>query len=375
MSFRYSRYISKVTRQPWALLPEKLSAITALMQERASGVRLSDEAIAARLGDDRDERPEPRADGAVFVLPIVGTIAYRADGFMESSGGTSVQSIGRYLKKAVADAGVKSVLLDIDSPGGSVDGIAELAAQIAAATKVKPVVAHVNTLCASAAYWLACSASEIISAPSGMAGSIGVYLLMVDESEHLAKEGIVVNAISAGENKLEGAPWEPLSDEARAHFQAQVDEVYGQFLSAVAKGRGVSAADVKKNFGQGRVYRGKELVARGMVDRIATFDDTLAKMVGRKSTMSGARAETVDVDKILSDSEAAAVAIVEGACPACNGAGLKPERYMGDPQGQERCPECGGTGKPAAAEAPEPQPKPVQPPTDDAETLTAALQD
>lgn len=292
MSFKYSRYIARVTRHPWALLPEKLAVISALLSERAAGHKPSDEEIVARLGDEADTpAPKARQDGAVFVLPIHGTIAYRADAFEASSGGASAEVIGKQLARAVADDSVASILLDFDTPGGSVDGVPELAAQIAKATAVKPVVAHVNALAASAGYWLASQASEIVITPSGMAGSIGVFLLLLDESKALEQEGITVNAISAGEFKLEGAPWEPLSDESRAHFQGQVNAVYRDFLSAVAKGRGVTVADVKAQYGQGRVFDAKDALARGMVDRIATQEDTLRRMLSGRFVTGKAKAE------------------------------------------------------------------------------------
>jgi len=286
--YRYERYISHVVRQPWCITPEKLGVLFSLMRLRASGHRLSDGEIAQRLaaeGGDMARQTGARSDGTVAVIPIVGTIAHRADSFSASSGGTSTQRIGAFLRRAVADESVKSILLDISSPGGSVEGVPELAAQIAAAADVKPVVAMANALSASAAYWLGSQATEFVVTPSGMVGSIGVYLLLFDESRWLEKEGVTVNAISAGDNKLEGAPWQALSDESRAFFQSEVDRVYGDFLKAVATGRGVPVATVKRDFGQGRVYSAKEALSRGMVDRIATVEDTLDRMLKAKGPM------------------------------------------------------------------------------------------
>lgn len=303
--FKYARYVSRVTRQPWALLPEKLAVITELIRERAEGHKLSDEEIVARLGDDRDRGAAmPKTGGSIAVIPIHGVIAHRADSFEASSGGTSTELIGRMLNKVAADDEVGTIVLDIDSPGGSVEGVPELASKIAKLATKKPVIAHVNALAASAAYWLASQASEIVATPSGMAGSIGVYLLLVDQSEALAKEGITVNAISAGDNKLEGAPWAPLSDESRAHFQSQVNDVYGQFLAAVAKGRKVSVATVRDEFGQGRVYHAKDALARGMVDRIATLEDMLGQMAAGK-WKGGKRADVDAVTTIAADADVA----------------------------------------------------------------------
>src|SRR3990167_8428392 len=186
MSFRYSRYISRVTRQPWAITPDKFIVIRELVLERAAGIKPSDEEIAALLGDDYEREPmKAKTDGAVAVIPVHGCMAHRGDSFEASSGGTSAEVIGRQLDRVVADEWVKSILLDFCTPGGSVEGIPELAAKIAKATAVKPVIAHVNALAASAGYWLASQCSEIVITTSGMVGSIGVFMLLVDESAAL----------------------------------------------------------------------------------------------------------------------------------------------------------------------------------------------
>lgn len=283
-SFKYSRYISHVARHPFAILPEKFMVITELFQQRAAGAKFTDEEIAERLAADpsRDRQAVNSTGGAIAVIPVHGVIAHRADSFEASSGGTSTELIGRALSRAVADDSISAVLLDFDTPGGSVEGVPELAAKIAKWTAFKPIVGHINALCASAGYWLGSQCTELFITPSGLAGSIGVFLVLVDETEALAKAGVKVNAISAGDYKLEGAPWEPLTDEGRAHLQGQVDVVYRDFLGAVAKGRGITLAAVKENYGKGRVFDAKESLARGMVDGIATVEATLARMMSGK---------------------------------------------------------------------------------------------
>lgn len=282
----YERYITRVLRRPWALTAEKLEEISELMYRKANGLRVSDDEIADRFGSRR--RPSASAGGgAIAVIPIHGTIAHRADSFSASSGGTSTELIGRQLQQAINDDSIGSVVLDFETPGGSVEGVPELAATIAAAADVKPVIAHVNALAASAGYWLAAQCTEIVCTPSGQVGSIGVYMLSLDRSEALAKEGTRINAISAGDHKLEGVWWQPMSDETRAFYQSQVDDMYRQFVAAVAKGREVSVGDVKRNYGQGRVYDSKTALSKGMIDRIATFDDTLARMVSRRAPALG----------------------------------------------------------------------------------------
>jgi len=294
MAYTYDRYLSHMSKQPWAILPDKFQVLAELMRFRASGGRMTDADIEARVAAaaDGERTSPPRVDGSIAVIPILGVIGHRMDSFEMSSGGTSTQAVSRMLRRAVNDETIGAVILDISSPGGTVEGVPELAAEIFAARKAKPVIAHANALSASAAYWLGSQASEFYVTPSGMTGSIGVYMLTTDYSEYLSKEGIKINPISAGDNKLEGNFWEPMSDETRAHLQGQVDAVYAEFVAAVSKGRGVSAATVKKEFGQGRMYDAKESLDRKMVDGILTFDQLIAKMAPVRRS-GGARADAV----------------------------------------------------------------------------------
>lgn len=291
---KYRRVIEAALRQPWCVTPEMRAIIFELLRFRAQGGRLTPEEIKARIGDDDEDETSPRRvmrtlrppnggqGSAVTIVPVYGVIAHRT--FQASSGMTSTEMISAMFKRALADVETSTILLDVSSPGGGVEGVPELAAEIfqGKGRGSKHIVAIANNLAASAAYWLASQADELIVIPSGQVGSIGVFSLHEDWSGWLEKEGVKVTALSAGEKKLEGAPWEPLDAEAKAHFQGQVDEVYAEFIKAVAKGRGVSQAKVKSDFGQGRVFTANEALKRGMVDGIATFDETVSRLLAQK---------------------------------------------------------------------------------------------
>jgi ClpP class serine protease len=132
-------------------------------------------------------------------------------------------------------------------------------------------------MAASAAYWVASQASEIVATPGGDVGSIGVYSMHQDISQALAAEGVTTTLVHAGEFKIEGNPFSPLEAVAREHLQARVDQAYGQFVLAVASGRGVKPAEVEADYGRGRLVGAREALAAGMIDRIETFDATLAR--------------------------------------------------------------------------------------------------
>ncbi|HET6912061.1 MAG TPA: signal peptide peptidase SppA, partial [Rhodanobacteraceae bacterium] len=218
---------------------------------------------------------KPRA-GAIAVIPVYGTIVQRASQLDLCESGTSTQSLSNALADAMADDSVAKVLLDIDSPGGSVYGVQELAAEISRAKK--PVVAVANSLAASAAYWIGSAASEFYVTPGGEVGSIGVWSAHQDVSKALEAAGVNVTLISAGEFKVEGNPFQPLGDEAQSFMQSRVNDYYSEFTRAVARGRKVSVDQVRNGMGKGRVLGADQAKAEGMVDGIATFDDVIANM-------------------------------------------------------------------------------------------------
>jgi len=284
---KYHHVLRAIYNTPWAILPEKLQAIIAMIEFRAAGGAFSSAELAA-LGA---AVPSPRSSGVVAVLPLFGTIAHRAGMFTQASGGTSVQGFTNSFRQMLADPAVRSIVIDIDSPGGTVDGVPELAAEIFAAREQKKIVAVADTLAASAAYWIGSAATEFNASPSAEVGSIGVYAAHQEFSKYDETAGVKTTLVSAGKYKTEGNEFEPLSEDARAALQARVDEYYGMFVKAVAHNRGVTENAVRNGFGEGRVVGARQAKAEGMVDRIATLDETLARL-GVSSAPAAMRAET-----------------------------------------------------------------------------------
>jgi signal peptide peptidase SppA len=274
---------------PWAILPEKLAAIGAVLSLRAAGERVAPEEIAAVTNGRRNGGGQ--LVGSVAVLPLYGTIAHRMDMLMESSGGTSTQAFTEQFRGALADNGVSAIVLDVDSPGGAVDGVPELATEIMRARGQKPIVAVANTLAASAAYWIATAADELWVSPSGEVGSIGVWALHEDLSRYYDSQGVTMTLLRAGKHKAETNAYEPLGEEARAYLQSRIDDYYGMFVVAVAQQRGVARETVREGFGQGRVVGAKAAVAQGMAHAEGTLDDAIqrAALLARKAARERAR--------------------------------------------------------------------------------------
>lgn len=290
---RYQRVISAVLETPWAILPSKLREIEAVLSDRAAGIRYTAEEIEARL-DGRKVAAVARKSGAVAVLPIHGTLSHRMETLEESSGGLSTERVSGWLRAAVADEGVKAIVLDVDSPGGSVSGVEELAREIFDARGKKPIVAVANAMAASGAYWLASQADELWVTPSGSVGSIGVYAAHVDASKAMEKEGLSVTLIHAGKHKVEGHPYAALEEEARAEMQSKVDGFYELFTAAVRRGRPGVPGDAM----QGRMYLPGPAKALGLVDGTATLEETISRLGGASQPRGrGMRADEVDRER------------------------------------------------------------------------------
>lgn len=231
-------------------------------------------------------RPEARstarraAGGKVAILGLKGMITPQPSlmALLFGAGGGGLVGFRKDLREAVADPDVSHIVMDVDSPGGLVDMVPEVAQDIYEAREAKPIVAVANTLAASAAYWLASQANEVIVSPSAEVGSIGVYQLHRDVSGALEASGIKPTLISAGKYKVEGNPFEPLSDEARGAAQQAVDDYYGMFVADVARGRGVEAQDVSEGYGEGRTLTAKRAVKAGLADKVASLGDTVARL-------------------------------------------------------------------------------------------------
>lgn len=244
--------------------------------------RLNAEAamVQARNSSGRPSVRQPVIAGAVAVLPLFGPVAQRVGPIGEMLGLASLDRFRTHLRAIAADPIVKAVILHIDSPGGGVFGVGEAAAEMYAARRSgKRIVAAIDSLAASAAYWIASQCDHIAITPGGQAGSIGVYAEHIDYSSADAAMGIKTTLISAGRFKTEGHESQPLDDTARAAIQGQVDGYYDQFVSAVARGRDVSPGAVRSGFAEGRLVGAKNAVAVGIADRVATFDDVLLDAV------------------------------------------------------------------------------------------------
>lgn len=272
--------ILDILSAPWAIEPTKLIELQSIYATHMKGEKIDIAAVEARLG--RPMANEPKAyeiiDG-VAVLPIEGVIAKRMNLFSQISGGTSTQLAANNLRQALADPAVHSIILSIDSPGGTVDGTQALADSVLAARDIKPIVTLADGTMASAAYWIGSAAQATYIADSTTTvGSIGVVASHKDVSKAEEANGVKTTEIVAGQYKRVASQYGPLTPEGRQSIQDQVDYTYSIFVSAVAANRGVSTDKVLKDMADGRVFIGQQAIDAGLVDGVSTLDALIAKL-------------------------------------------------------------------------------------------------
>ena len=289
MSHEIDRILAAAADRTWLIDEAKAAEIVNLLALRA-------QTGGPGAWDGEENAPTYAAEpiegrrGTVHVLRLDGVIMPRGGMMARMSGGASLEQFGRAFETAAADGDAQAIVIGVDSPGGVIDLVEETAARVFAARRPgRPIIAVADTLAASAAYWIASAADELVVTPSGSVGSIGVYGMHDDLSKALEMRGIARTLIRSGPRKAEGAVG-PLDDAALRHRQASADYAYEMFVASVARHRGVPKSVVRadpesaeRHFGGGRAYHARDAVRLGMADRIATMEETLRRVAhGRR---------------------------------------------------------------------------------------------
>jgi len=259
--------IDLVAATPWAIEPAMLDTIRAIALREGEGI----EALEAKLGRPLQNTRSVTMRGNVAVVPITGPIFRYANLFTMISGATSLDGLAKDFTTALEDPAVASIILDINSPGGQVTGIADFAAMIHGASK--PVVAFVDGMAASAAYWIAAAASKVVMGKSAMAGNVGAVLTL-----DVRKDPNKVDIVSSqSPNKRPDVT----TDAGRAQMQAMVDAQAQVFIEDVAAYRGISPEAVMADWGGGAVHIASQAVALGLADQVSTLEEVIAGLAGK----------------------------------------------------------------------------------------------
>jgi signal peptide peptidase SppA len=281
--------IEAICSREWAIQPRMLRTILEIANREQHNIV---DALQKRDDTLMENTRRVMQREYVAIIPVYGSIFKFANMFTMISGGSSLQMLMKDFNAALENPDIRQIILDIDSPGGEVNGVNEFANAIYEARGQKNIVAYVGGLGASAGYWIASAASKIVIDETAMVGSIGVVASYVDDSERLAKEGVKEIEIvsSTSPNKRPNIN----SEDGRAIIQRRVDAIQEIFVATVARNRGVSEETVLKDFGQGDIKIGKAAVAAGMADRLGSLEgviESLNKLNKREAVM--AEQETV----------------------------------------------------------------------------------
>lgn len=279
------RAFGKACSVAWAILPESLNTIL----EIASREHIPDfEAVEAIRSRRMENTESVETRNGVAIINVTGTIFRYADFFSDISGGANVTTLARDFNAALNDGSVNSILLNVDSPGGEVAGINEFAQMVFQARGKKPIVAYVDGMAASAAYWIASAADEVVTDATGIIGSIGVVAAVPNPDVKSAREVQFVSSQSPKKRP------NPNTESGRETIQAMVDDLAAVFIAAVARNRDVSAETVTSQFGQGGVMIGAKAVDAGLADRLGDFESTLSELAAGKFRKKDKRKTAAD---------------------------------------------------------------------------------
>lgn len=273
--------LAAITSTHWAITPEMLATMISI----ANRTNLSIEALEAMRGERLDNTRTVSVRDHVATIPMRGPMHRYADLFSQISGATSYSDLAHDFQVALDNPDVRAIVFDIDSPGGTVNGCAEFARYVYEARGLKPIVAYVSYMGASAAYWIASACDEIVCADTAILGSLGVMMTYTDRSVANEAAGISNIVVVSSGSPLKNE--DPTTASGLAQMQDTVDAIAEVFLANVADFRGVPIETVLADYGQGGVLVGQYAVDAGLADRLGTYESLHAELAEEANQNAG----------------------------------------------------------------------------------------
>ncbi len=263
-----------VITSPWAITRDKLNEIQSIYYAHLKREKIDFKSLEAEAGIPfSNSAQEVEVIDGVAIIPIQGVLGKKMNLFSKISGGASMQIIERQVVDAVNNESIKAIILDIDSPGGTVDGASELANKIFSLRGQKPIVSFSSGMMASAAVWIGLSADRVfISSETTMTGSVGVIATHQDISKMEEQAGIKTTEIVSGKFKAINSEHKPLSKEGKEVMQDLVDFLLGSFVGDLAKFKGKTTEEIKGLVGEAQIFVGSQGIDAGLVDGVSTFE-------------------------------------------------------------------------------------------------------
>lgn len=267
--------LQKLWCEPCLILPSMHKQICEIVYAHMNGSAHDIEGIHGQF----DTAPKSQyvqmtgRDRSIAILLVHGVIDQKVAGLGRHSGAIGVERIEEDIAALIEDESVEGIILDIDSPGGGITGVPELSESIASFTQIKPIISFTDSTMASAAYWIAAGATEIIASKSAYIGSIGAYSAIFDQSRQYEMHGIKTELFKTGKFKAMGIAGIELTDDQREMMQSRVDQVMVWFLEFLDKHR-----DLDKGSTEGQVFFGPEALDNGLIDEVGSISDAVNEM-------------------------------------------------------------------------------------------------
>lgn len=258
------------------------------------------QALETKLGRPLDNTRNVSIRDGVAVIPVTGPIFRHANLMTEISGATSTGSLATDIQAALDNPAVSALVLDIDSPGGEATGINELSEMIFSARGKKPIKAYVGGMGASAAYWVASAADQVIIDDTAQLGSVGVVLNLRKREDKSGEKTYEIVSSNAPNKRPDLE-----TEQGLAQLQARTDELANVFLDKVARNRGIPREDVNDRFRQGGIATGALAVEAGMADRLGSLEGLIAELAGSTSPFSTRRSVMMTTVKTTAELQAA----------------------------------------------------------------------
>ncbi|NHQ83172.1 S49 family peptidase [Chromobacterium vaccinii] len=270
-SLKYPQLFGQLYNTPLMLLPDKADELHSVM----SAVLFGGGIRAAQSDDNspRQQRPYRIVGNGVALIPVMGPMVQRGGWIDAMCGIASYDRVASLVAAAMADGDVRAVLLEVDSPGGSVAGLFTLVDRLQAWGEQKPIWTYANEAAFSAAYAVASATEKIYLPSTAMVGSIGVIAMHVDQSKRDLAQGYSYTPIFAGAKKAAGNSHAPLDDATRADMQREIDRLYGKFADHVAAGRSLDRQAVAAT--EAGLLNADDALAGGFADGIASIEDVI----------------------------------------------------------------------------------------------------
>lgn len=270
------RIARELRARPVAIEPRAFAAIDSQLSDAiASRIGANLHAVHAEHDDDDNLVLKPLYEvsaSGVAIVKLHGICGRHLSDVAMACGGCDVDRVRDALHEVDHLPAVRAIVLDVDSPGGSVSGVVECADAVADLDH--PCVAHAADQCASAAYWIASQADAIIVGPTADIGSVGVYCALLDESRAYDSRGLKVELVTSGENKAIGYPGTSLTEEQRALLQSHVDYVADMFRTAVLRGR--AGDEPALDYFDGRCFVGRQAVDANFADDVGDMESAMS---------------------------------------------------------------------------------------------------